>query len=267
MSISGAPDPRSDGPHASGAEAICADVERLFADGGDGNRLVLQAGPAWFVLAAERGGRAVTVEAAPSAALPAPLTLDQVQALRAAGFGSRPGRRALARHVAVDLPGAIPGLVDELLRLFREVYALGPEQAPTRALTLGPRERADNPRLIQAMRGLAGKRDLHARHAVYGALLDATLLLAVDAAGEPVAVGDLEGWDVYGCFSGWDQLSLFDPRGIPYTALRGRELVLRLLERPRAGSLLINPRGDVGGELYRNELHTLQDAIYRRTGR
>ena len=73
-------------------------------------------------------------------------------------------------------------------------------------------------------------------------------------------------FDVYACFTSWDSLRRFQPRGAPYDVVRGRKLFARLMEH-HVGSLLIDPKSSVGGELYRNELETLAGASYgaRRT--
>ena len=59
---------------------------------------------------------------------------------------------------------------------------------------------------------------------------------------------------------------MWNPRGLPVRATPVAELVPRALGLG-AGSLLINPKGLVGGELYRNELESLSDALKRRTSR
>jgi hypothetical protein len=113
------------------------------------------------------------------------------------------------------------------------------------------------------MRQMAKKRDHRYRVALYRALLDSTLLLLVDPDkdGAPKAVDQLMSFDVYACFTSWDALRRHEPRGATYEAIRGRHLFGKLLEHP-VGSLLIDRRSVIGGELYRNELETLAGASH-----
>ena len=228
-------------------------LARLVEDGGSHNRAVVYAGSAWFVLHAARGVPEVEVEAAASAYLPEKLSLDRVAALRKAGFAGRPGRKTLRVRWPVEALG------ERLEAVAAEAFGgpLGDVE-----LHLGEREPTRNPVLIEAMRVLAKKRDTPSRHQLYRRLLAAEVLLLVEGE-EPAVVGDLQGWEVAACFTDWDALGLFDPRGRPYTLMRGRALAPLLYARPRLGSLLINPRGTVGGELYRNELEALARASRR----
>ncbi len=81
------------------SSALVQALTALVEDGGDGNVLVVSREPAFFVCRAARGDRSILVEAAPSSALPKPRRLSpaKVARLRAAGFASRPGHKALAR--------------------------------------------------------------------------------------------------------------------------------------------------------------------------
>jgi hypothetical protein len=117
------------------------------------------------------------------------------------------------------------------------------------------------------MRLLSEKRDWDTRRALYAALLDATLLVPIDpeadGADEPLEVDSLGKFPVIAGFTDIDALRMWNPRGAP-TAPPRRDLVPRALAR-RVGSLLINPRGNVGGELYLNELESLDGALKRRS--
>ncbi len=257
---------------------VSDEVGRAFAslvgDGGNGNRLVWSRGPAFFVVSGELGGRSVTVEAAPSGLLPkeAALSLRKVQRIRDAGFESRPGHKALVRHVSLDAPGALARLQQDLVGLFCEVYGeSGDDQV---AISLGEQEGTRNAPLLDVMKAVAETRDHGLRTDLYRAMLNARLLLLVDSPNEadgppgaPTIVGDLSGWSVVGGFTDIDQLRRWDPRVPPYQVVPGRVLFPFLVEQPKVGSLLINPRGSLGGELYRNELQTLADACMRRTRR
>ncbi|MCP4806671.1 MAG: SseB family protein [Proteobacteria bacterium] len=226
-------------------------LTQLPTAGGDHNRLVIQGGRGWFVVHGAKHVDEVEVEAAASHYLDEPLALESVAHLRHAGFASRPRSRTLARR------GPVEGLAEELTSLMKQVYG---DAEVTLSMTLGDREPTQNPVLLEAIRVLSKDRDMPARHQLYRRLMDATLLFASED-GVGRAFGDLSGTRVVGVFSDWDELSWFEPRGLPYVRISGRDLIKKLVEEPDVGSLLINPKGRVGGELYRNELQTIRSAI------
>lgn len=243
---------------------LIAAFRALLADGSDGNRLVASRGPAWFVASAAKGDKSVLVEAAPSSCLPKDRGLSpaRIRSLRRAGFANRPGERCLGRHVSVDRAGALESLCLELEALFAEVY--GEPDGPTDvALSLGDRDQTENPLLIEAMRKMAKSRDHGQRTQLYRALLDARLLLVTDSDGAPRKVDELVGYDVYAAFTSFSALRRWEPRGATFRVTGGRDLYPQLMNT-KVGSLLIDPKSPVGGELYRNEVETLAGASHRR---
>ena len=79
----------------------------------------------------------------------------------------------------------------------------------------------------------------------------------------PHVVERLQGLPVYAAFTDWDALRLWEPRGWPYRVIAGHQL-FPLADDQRIASLMINPRGDIGGELLMNELRGLAAAARRR---
>jgi len=247
----------------------------LVEEGDDGNVLIVSRGPAFFVCRAARGDRSILVEAAASANLPKGhgLSPSKVGHLRAAGFASRPGHKALAKHCVLDATGAFDVIADMIHNLFAEVYGQS-DTADHVDLQPGPADRTENPVLVDAMQTMAKKREHRYRAALYRALLDAKLLVLVDPEGAdhlpeknvdtaPFKVDELMGFDVYAAFTSLAALRRYDQRGRPYKRVPGRALFAQLLEY-NVGSLLLDPRSSVGGELYRNELETLAGASFRR---
>lgn len=229
---------------------LLAALAALTRDGGDANRLVLSGGDGFLVVEGAPGRDRFRVLAASSAQVRT--QAEQVHALRRRGFTKVAGTSSLGRVLVDPEP---PAFADELLATLDEVW---PGTAAVE-LRLGTRPGLQNERLHDAMRALAKVRDMPARNKVYGSLLGADLLVVV-ADGAPRVVDDLSGWDVMACFSDFDQLLAWDPRSPDVRQLPGYQLFPMLAQLPRVGSLLINPRGAVGGELYRNEIQALAKA-------
>ena len=151
--------------------------------------------------------------------------------------------------------------------MFGKAYGVDAGSAAEFDLQLGAAETVRNPDLIKRMRTLSLKRDWDARRALYSALLSSTMLVPIDpdvvTHDEPIEVDRLGKFPVIAAFTDIDSLRLWQPRGAPYRAMAVSELVPAAVTR-RVGSLLINPRGIVGGELYINELESMDGALKRR---
>jgi len=115
----------------------------------------------------------------------------------------------------------------------------------------------------RAMRELARESSHDARRGVYGALLDATLLLAVDRSeGEVRAFPDLEdlgGRPTWLAFSGPEAAGKHE-RASETVSLSGVRLVRAALHQ-RIGALRLDFGSPVGGELYANELRSIADSV------
>jgi hypothetical protein len=240
---------------------LAAALLRLTGEGADGNRLVLEQGPAWLVFSGQSGAGHVRCVAAARKQLPADaaIGLDDVLELRKAGFSNAPSVPGLVRGFELrggDDPADVASLCLDLLG---RVYKRPASEPVALELRLGARERTENPVLIEAMRASARTKDGAARQRLYGAMLRATFLVPMDG-DAPRVVGDLSGWDSYAGFTDADHLERWSGRPVDYRVIKGRALFPMLMQR-RTGSLLINPRGTVGGELYRNEVEAIANAV------
>lgn len=240
---------------------LAAGLAMLGAEGGDGNRLVLEQGPAWISFAGQRGAGYVHCIAAARKQLPAEaaISLDQVLELRRAGFSNSQRGSGLARGFelrAGDSPEQAAALC---IGLLERVYRRPAAEPVGLEMRLGDRDRTQNPMLMEAMRASAKTKDAGARQRLYRAMLRATFLVPMSA-GAPRVVGDLSGWDSYAGFTDAENLDRWSGRPVDYRVIKGRALFPLLMQR-RTGSLLVNPGGAVGGELYRNEVEAIANAV------
>ena len=103
---------------------------------------------------------------------------------------------------------------------------------------------------------------------MYMAFLQATLYVPTEM--DPGAEAELRfaeaeplhGKVVYTTFTSLAELRRWRPSSDSHTALKGSELVT-VLAPSALGSCLINPDGDVRGELYRHEVVMLAEAVPR----
>lgn len=250
------------------AEALVQHLEQLTQTGGADNRLVVASRDYYMIFHGKRGAPELVGEAVSNFYLPRPaeLTPGRLGQLTARGYRERPNRNNLYRSLRVQDAAELRSYAEEVLEVFARAYGVDAGEAAEFELQLGEPEPLRNPELIRLMRLLSEKRDWDTRRALYTALLNSTMLVPVDpdaGADEPMEVDRLGKFPVIAAFTDMSSLRLWQPRGAHYRSQAVADLVPRAVAR-RVGSLLINPRGMVGGELYLNELESLDGALKRR---
>jgi len=243
-----------------------AALASLVESGGTENALLLKAGSGWFHVRAARGVTDAVCHAAANAYLPpvSRLLVSQVQRLRAAGFALRDGERALSQTISLASDPRRSALLSMWRDLFDHVYGAAGEEWSW-VVTLGDAPTVRNPGLDNAVRAVAKQRLPALRQALYHQLLLSDLLLLVDEEDTPIVVGDVSGWPTFAVFSDNSALRMWDPRGGRTRIALGRTLFPSLM-RHHFGSVLLNPHGRLGGELYRNEVEALANAALGRSG-
>jgi hypothetical protein len=248
-------------------QALVDHLRALVVEGGDYNRLIVSHGDVYVQFIGSRGGDSIDCEAVTNRFLPAAaqLTPKREQELTTRGFTTRRKRRNLVRKFTCSGPDAMPTIADETLEILARAYGVDADAQLRFDLLLGDPEPTANVELLRAMKKLARLRDMPSRQAVYRGLLASELLLVLDpdSDDEPHVVEKLQGLPVYAAFTDWDALRLWEPRGWPYRVIAGHRL-FPLADDRRIASLMINPRGDIGGELLMNEINGLAAAARRR---
>jgi hypothetical protein len=125
-----------------------------------------------------------------------------------------------------------------------------------------------NERLLNTMIKLSKRRDEASRKSMYMALLQATLYVPTEVdpdrpEGHRFAEAEpLHDEAVYTAFTSMDELTRWRPESATHTAMLGAEL-MTVLASSSLASCLINPKGDVRGELYKHEVVMLAQAVPR----
>lgn len=241
-------------------------LRALTREGGDHNHLILGSEGGYLLFVGARGEDVVECEVSVRGTSPS-------AALARRGFTSQRGRRNPARRLEGfqdEAPARLEGIADEALEIAAELLGAAPGSLILER-RLGDRPKARSPELVRAMKVLAMTREMPARQRVYHEVMRSTLLLALagddgDGDGdEPHVFEHLQGFPVIGVFTDWDALRLWEPRGWPVRELPGH-VILPMARARKVGSLLINPKGDVGGELLMNEIAALAEASWRYAG-
>lgn len=248
---------------------LVSHLQQLQATGGADNRLVVAAGDYYVVVHGRRGAPDLVCEAVTNFYLEGPATLTPARArvLGDRGFHERNGKNNAYRDAKPTSADALARLADDLLAVFALAYGVAEGQPASFDLQLGDPDPTRNPELLKAMRMLALRRDMDARHRVYTLVMNATFLVPTDpdaiTVDEPLTIDRLGRFPVFAGFTDLDSLRLWRPRGAAFARIAAARLVPLAVSR-RVGSLLINPKGNIGGELYINELESIEGALRRR---
>lgn len=246
---------------SAGPDDLAAALMRLPVEGGDANAAVIEQGPAWLAFSGQRDDQTVRCVAVARKQLPkdASVGLEEVLHLRRAGFTNTPGCPGLARTFELAGADAAAEAAALCLDLLARVYRRPAEEDVALEVRLGDRDRTSNPALLDAMRATARTRDGATRNALYRSMLRATFLVPMDA-DAPRIVGEISGWNSYAAFTDAEHLDRWSGRPVDFRVIKGRALFPMLMQH-RIGSLLVNPGGAVGGELYRNEVEAIAGAV------
>ena len=224
-------------------------------------RFLLEGSSGWAVLHSYPRPQTALCEVASNRYLPEENHLDsnQEKLLLGKGYTWRRGERSLGKIVPISTPEERLQLYSELKALFSTVYAQNIDEA---IVSLSPNHHSglNNTAFTKLMRDLSTKRTHDLRLQLYRDFLNATFLLAIDKQNKPRQVDQLASLPCFAVFTDDKSIRCWDPRGCLWKQCYGFE-VIRTIFPFDAGSLLINPKGDISGELYKNELQTLAGAI------
>lgn len=237
-----------------------AALKRLRIEGGAANRLVVESPGGWIAIWGPRDADEWTINVSAGRQLPdgVKLPAERAQVLYDQGFRQRTAASTYQQTLSAGPLGA------HVLSLFDEVFET---PAASLELRLGEALTQENPTVTERMRTLAADRSPRARTRVYHALVKATLLVATDGAptgvNAPLRVfGKLGSLEVVAAYTDWDAAVAHDARGPHLQPMNGIDLFPLLVAR-KVGSLLLNPAGPVGGELYKHELWTVAEGCKR----
>ena len=240
-------------------------IERLLTRGGSWNRVIVESSAGFFVIEGARDHDHLRVLAMAGRHLPAGRTLPAQAHQTMFDVGFRRQTAADPYELKTDSKQRPPTeLANLLIHLLSVVYE---QQEGSIFTRFCPDEWPQlNPApLIAAMTDLSRERSAEARHIVYRRLLTTPLLVALSGKAPadelPLrAVGTLSGAPCAAVFTDVASMQRHDPRLTTHRVMPGRTLI-PILVAQEIPSLLINPAGPTGGELYRNELQTINAAL------
>jgi hypothetical protein len=171
-----------------------------------------------------------------------------------------------------DTDGEHPADEPELARhLARGFELLGASvTSATYEITVDAQPPPQNPRLVEAMREVARSAEVPVRQALYAALANGQLVVPIDSESlkgpaeehAPLQVDSFEGGPVLAVFTDVDALRRWRHVGHPWAGVHGVDFFAHA-HRVGATAVRVNPEGEVGGELYGNEVEAIVEGIRR----
>lgn len=237
-----------------------AALKRLRIEGGPANRLVVESPGGWIAVWGPRDADEWTVVVSAGRQMPegVRLSAERAQILYDQGFRQRTAAAPYRQTISAGpLAAHVLSLFDEVLETPADSFEVRLGDAPT----------VENLTVIERMRTLAADRSPRARTRLYHGLVKANLLVATEQmpgdVNTPLRVfGKLGTLPVVAAYTDWEAATAHDARGPHVLPMNGIDLFPLLVAR-KVGSLLINPAGPVGGELYKNELWSVAEGCKR----
>ena len=245
------------------ATALSNELPKLHQD--PNGRLILQSETYWAVLHSLDVPSRGLLELSCNTNLPEDrqLTEAQQQKLTELSFTQRRRKRSLGKLVPISSESHHDALITELAYVFDDVFGVD-SNALQISFTPNVRQKLSNKPLLECMKKMSKSKQHHLRIELYKALLNSSLLLltAESTPDQPLQTGTLMNYPIYTCFTDYESARCYDPRVGQLTEMYAYQ-IFNLVWSLNVGSLQINPKGDIGGELYRNEIETLIQAVQK----
>ena len=230
-------------------------------------RLLISNGDYWAVLHSLDIPTRALCEVSTNTYLPkhALLSDEQRKAIENLSYTQRRRKRSLGKLVPISTQTHHEQCAAELNYIFDDIF-LAPFEDAQLHFFPNVRSKLNNKDLLKDMKRLSKQRQHSARIALYKTLLNSSLLLLVENENDsqPLQTGTLAGFPVFTCFTDYESARCYDPRvGSLHETFAFQ--IFQNIWALNIGSLQINPKGDIGGDLYRNEIETLIQAINRRS--
>jgi hypothetical protein len=226
------------------------------------SRLIVSNGHAWVVLHSFTPANRILFEVASNLYLPKDkqLSEEQIKTLHSWGYEKRRQKRSIGMMTYLSSEEDINKMVEDIERIFSTVFGLSNSEIQC-FFQQDVKHSINNQALHAVMRKLVSSKQHNNRITLYQKLLNAQLLVYVNDDDTGFFPYDTIGeFITYAAFTDDKYIQQFDPRGCSVKLVQAYELIPALIEK-QAGSLMLNPKGDIRGELYRNELKSIASAL------
>ena len=221
------------------------------------SKLLIETPTHWMTLRTFNPSIRILIEVSCDSTLTVPLSNKQQEQLAEHGYQSRRNGRSIGKlHTLQDLTG----LQNEITNVFQNIFE--DFDPPTYSLSIQSDITLKNPELLQKMKIIANTKDHQKRIEFYQTLLNSEVITLQKDDGQFVVCDKIGAFDCFAMFTDEKQALLFDPRGSNLKVHYAFQAIDQALQQ-NVGSILINPKGEIRGELFRTELQSLMSVIRR----
>ena len=247
------------------AQTLLTDLTKLHND--PNGRLIIQSEKHWAVLHSLDVPTRALLEISSNTYLPKDNLLSEAQKTQLSdlSFTQRRRKRSLGKLVSIANATHYDQLITEISYVFEDIFKVQTSQLVI-TFTPNARHALKNKELLQSMKKMSQSKQHSLRIALYKTLLNSSLLLLSTKAKpeHPLQTGQIMQYPVFTCFTDYEAARCFDPRVGHLKEMYAYQIFKSVWDL-NVGSLQINPKGDIGGELYRNEVETLIQAVNKQS--
>ena len=226
------------------------------------SRLIIQRGIYWIAVRNFVPKNRVLIEVSYHKNLPEthPLSAEQIDFLKARGYKPRRSKHSIGRMLTISSAAHEQDFIAELEAIFA---TLDPDTTEQMSFRIHRKVKftLQNRPLLRAMTDLARSKEHALRIKLYQALLNSQLLVLIDDQ-KLIPCDTIGTMPSFAAFTDEKNALLYDPRGENLTEDYAFNVIEKVLAQG-GGSLIINPRGEPRGELYKTELTSLFKAVRR----
>ena len=268
-------------------QQIVEKINKLLNTAGDAHRLIFQTDHGDMVLGIKYQTAEIDIYAAAGRSLARRLSAEHAQYLHEMGYRRKTAADVFHKKYTLN-SSSIPPVVDhtflaQWLPILQELYLINPS-----SLRIKSRRNTwielDDSSWLEMIKKISQKKDHSTRQKLYWAFVRSQFLLALDRKVDRDLIrslptmsprdqmqvlpgllkyhvaADIQHYRASVAFSSMQALHNYDVSLLPHIQLSGRVLA-SILVQDKLDSLVINPRNDTGGEFYKNELISIDDAM------
>lgn len=242
-------------------------LRRIMQEGGDANTLRASVRDVYICMNSRKGSKSLYCEAVSNRFLGSANQLGATEVSRLLGMGFAPPLDGpnFSRRSDTETDDAVRELALEVIELFTEVYGCSSRDELLLETSLKDAEHPSNPQLCAAIETIAERESAQNWDKLYDTLLNATLLVPVEAQDPTVAetmvrfVHGKDGRLAYAAFTHYESLRAMAPEGMPYKTMSGAEFFPMVRDKS-VEIVIINPAGPISAELRAKQIETLASA-------
>ena len=220
------------------------------------SKLLLSSPPYWIVVRTLASSFRLLIEVSENNTLPIDQQLhpQQEEALRSLGYKKRRNDHSLGRLAESTNLEETEKISAELVSILRDVFHIS--EKPTYTLARNATLGVSNSKILEMIQQIAKTKDHNQRLSLYQHLVQSQMLTLQLPDSTLIPCDSIGSLPTFALFTDEKYALQYDARGQHLVQDYTYHIMKRALSQ-QAGSIIINPKGDIRGELYKHELQSI----------